>query len=82
MSPVVSPSILRKFPPTLLITGTRSAELSAAANTHAQLVKAGVVADLHVWDGMWHAFFFDSSLPESREVYDVMAKFFARHLAK
>jgi hypothetical protein len=29
---------------------------------------------------MWHAFFMDPDLPESQEVYRVVADFFARHL--
>jgi acetyl esterase/lipase len=80
MSPIVSPDILRRFPPTLLITGTRAGELSAAVNTHRELIKAGVDADLHVWDGMNHAFFINPDLPESREAYDVMVRFFSRQL--
>lgn len=79
-SPILSPALLAKFPPTLLITSTRAAEMSAAVNTHRQLVKAGVDADLHVWDGLGHAFFYDPALPESREAFDVMARFFGKHL--
>lgn len=79
-SPVLSPDLLRHFPPTLLITSTRAMDLSSAVNTHRELVKAGVEADLHVWDGLGHAFFYNIDLPESREAYDVMATFFSRHL--
>jgi alpha-beta hydrolase superfamily lysophospholipase len=43
-------------------------------------VKAKVDAELHVWDGMQHFFFADVDLPESREAYQVMVDFFARHL--
>lgn len=75
------PGLLAQFPPTLLITGTRAFEMSAAVNTHRELTKAGVDADLHVWDGLGHAFFYDPNLPESREAYAVMARFFAEHLA-
>jgi len=82
VSPVLYPEVLSKFPPTLLIAGTRGRELSAAAYTHAQLVKAGVDADLHVWEGMWHAFFFDVDLPESIEAFDVIVKFFDKHLGR
>jgi acetyl esterase/lipase len=82
VAPVVSLEILSKFPPTLLITGTRDLALSAVVHTHARLVKAGVDADLHVWDGMWHAFFFDVALPESQEAYDVITKFFDKHLGQ
>jgi hypothetical protein len=45
-----------------------------------ELVKAGVEADLHVWDGLGHAFFYNIALPESREAFQVMADFFERHL--
>ena len=58
----------------------RAHDLSGAVNTHRELVKAGVEADLHVWDGLGHAFFYDSSLPESREAFQVQAAFFRKHL--
>ncbi len=79
-SPVLSPEILKHFPPTLLITATRAMEMSAAVNTHRELVKAGVAADLHMWDGLGHAFFYDPALPESREAFDVMTGFFRKNL--
>ena len=79
-SPVLAPDLLGRFPPTLLITATRAMEMSAAVNTHRALIKAGVDADLHVWDGLGHAFFYDPALPESREAFDVMARFFGKHL--
>lgn len=80
VSPVLSPDLLKRFPPTLLITATRAMEMSAAVNTHRELTKAGVDADLHVWDGLGHAFFYDPALPESREAFDVMTGFFQKHL--
>jgi acetyl esterase/lipase len=80
MSPMESQEVLGRFPPTLLITATRAGELSAAVNTHRLLVKAGVEADLHVWDGLNHGFHSDPNLPESQEAYQVMARFFRRHL--
>jgi len=55
--------------------------MSAAVETHRRLVKAGVEADLHLWDGVGHCFVFDVDLPESKEAYDVTGKFFDRHLA-
>lgn len=80
ISPVLSPETLKRFPPTLLITATRAMEMSAAVNTHRELVKAGVTADLHMWDGLGHAFFYDATLPESREAFDVMTRFFSHYL--
>jgi epsilon-lactone hydrolase len=80
--PVASPELLRHFPPTLLIAGSRDFLLSSLFKSQAALANAGVDAELHVWDGMWHAFFFDPDLPESREVYRVVVDFFARHLGQ
>jgi len=77
---VTSPEVLSRFPPSLLITGTRDLVLSAAAHTHARLISAGAESDLHVWEGMWHGFLLDVELPESREAYHVIDKFFAKHL--
>jgi acetyl esterase/lipase len=80
--PAVSSSVLRKFPPTLFVVGTRSAEFSAAAHAHIQLLKAGVDARLFAWEGMLHSFQLDPDLPESREAYDVMVKFFDEQMDK
>jgi epsilon-lactone hydrolase len=80
VSPIYSPEMLAKFPPTLIITGTRGFEMSTALYTHSQLVKLGVDADLHVWEGLFHGFFYNPDVPESREAYDVIVKFFNRHL--
>jgi epsilon-lactone hydrolase len=80
VSPVSSPEILSKFPPTLIITGTRGFELSSALYTHEQLVKMGVEAELHVWEGLFHGFFYNAEVPESKDAFNVMIKFFDRHL--
>jgi monoterpene epsilon-lactone hydrolase len=73
---------LPAFPPSLLLTGTRSFEMSTVIDAHNKLVAAGTRSELHVWDGVMHAFLYDPTLPESREAYDVVAKFFARYLGK
>ena len=80
VSPIRSADILAKFPPTLVITGTRGFEMSSAIYTHSQLVKLGVDAELHVWEGMFHGFFYNPDVPESKEAFDVMVRFFDRHL--
>lgn len=80
VAPVNSPAILSNFPPTLIITGTRGFEMSGALYTHTQLVKLGVEADLHVWEGLFHGFFYNPDVLESRDCYDVIVKFFDRHL--
>jgi acetyl esterase/lipase len=43
-------------------------------------VKVGVDADLHVWEGLFHGFFYNPDVPESRDCLDVIAKFFQRKL--
>ena len=80
VSPINSPEILAKFPPTLLITGTRDFAMSGTLYTNTQLVKQGVNTELHVWDGLFHGFFYNADVPESRDAFNVMIKFFDRHL--
>jgi epsilon-lactone hydrolase len=82
VSPALSPTVMSRFPPTLLITGTRAFDLSVAVQTQRALTKAGVEADLHVWDGMGHCFFYDVDLPESQEAFSVMTKFFNTRLGR
>jgi acetyl esterase/lipase len=53
---------------------------SPGASSHALLVQANVEADLHVYEGMWHAFFIYPELPESAAAYSVIVRFFDEHL--
>jgi len=71
---------LSDFPPTLLVTGTRDAVLSATAMFHRALRRAGREADLYVFEAMPHGFWFSVQMPESREAIATMAAFFERHL--
>jgi monoterpene epsilon-lactone hydrolase len=80
--PINSPKLLAKFPPSLLITGSRDFAMSSVFQTQRELVKQGVEVELHVWDGMPHSFFTNPDLPESKEVYDVIVRFFDRHLGR
>lgn len=80
VSPVSSPDVLAKFPPTLMITGTRGFELSGALYSHEQLVKAGVETELHVWEGLFHGFFYNVDVPESKDALNVIVKWFDRRL--
>ncbi|MBK8196731.1 MAG: alpha/beta hydrolase fold domain-containing protein [Acidobacteria bacterium] len=82
VSPATSDAVLSKFPPTQIISGTRSFDLSTAVYTHSRLVALGVEADLHVWEGMFHGFYTNPDVPESREAYNVMVKFFDTHLGR
>ena len=80
--PARSEDIMSRFPPSLLITSTRDLAMSSVVYTHSVLVQQGVPAELHVWEGLPHAFFLDPELPQSREVYEVTASFFERYLGQ
>ena len=74
--------VVAKFPPTLFIVGGRERSLSASLHEHNKFTLAGVDSRLHSWDGMWHTFLYDPDLPEAREGYTVITRFFASHLGK
>ena len=80
VSPALYPDLLARFPPTLIVTGTRAGEMSAAVSSHTRLVKAGATTELHVWEGMWHAFMEDFELPEAAEARAVIVRFWNRYL--
>lgn len=81
--PLISPARgdLSGFPPTLLVTGTRDAVLSATASMHRALRRAGVEADLFVFEAMPHAHWYNIALPEAREALDIMVRHFRKWLA-
>ena len=80
--PVLSPIFadLKGFPPTLLVTSVRDLLLSGTADLHRALLRAGVDAQLVVFEALPHAFWYDYHLPETREALDIMAQFFDRKL--
>jgi acetyl esterase/lipase len=82
--PVLSPLFadLHGFPPALLVTSTRDVLLSGTVDLHRALLRAGVDAQLVVFDGLPHAFWYHLDLPESKEAFNLMDRFFADHLAK
>jgi acetyl esterase/lipase len=82
--PVLSPiySDLRNFPATLFVTSTRDLGLSGTAILHRAFLRAGVDAQLVVFEALPHAFWNNPDLPESKEADQLMATFFDRHLAK
>ena len=68
--PYVSPlfgDFAKGFPRTWLQAGTRDLFLSNTVRMHRALLKAGVEAELHVWEAMPHAGF-GGIAPEDREV--------------
>jgi acetyl esterase/lipase len=82
VNPIVAPEAFRaKFPPTLLVTGTRAFDMSPAIATHRALVQAGVDAQLHVFDGVGHCFYYDAAAPEGADAYRTIIRFFRKHLS-
>ncbi len=80
ISPALHPGVAAKFPPTLIITGTRAMDMSPAVVTNASLLKAGVKSTLLVGEGMDHCYIYQSGLPEARDAYDVIVRHFRQSL--
>jgi monoterpene epsilon-lactone hydrolase len=82
-NPVLSPAYadVKGFPPVLLMCGTRDFFLSGTTNFHRQLLRAGVPAQLVVFDAMPHVHWGNPDLPESQEALDIQAHFLAEHVS-
>jgi acetyl esterase/lipase len=80
--PAASTDVLRAFPPTLFLTGTRAPEMSGAAQSHLELLDLGRTSELALFDGMDHGFFSDATLPESQRAYRLIVRFFDSHLGR
>ena len=81
--PLLSPvnADMTGFPPAILTTGTRDQLLSNTVRVHRKLKRAGVEAELNVYEGESHAQYqFDDRVPETREAFSDIAAFFGRHL--
>jgi monoterpene epsilon-lactone hydrolase len=82
--PVLSPlyADLTDFPPTLFLTSGRDLLLSGTTILHRAYLRAGVDAELVVFEALPHAFWNDPALPESKEADQIMARFLDKHLGK
>ncbi len=82
--PVISPlyADLKGFPPALFVTSTRDLLLSPTIVLHRAFVRAGVDAQLVVFEGLPHTFWTIVLLPESKEAYNIMAHFFDSKLGQ
>jgi epsilon-lactone hydrolase len=78
--PSASENVLRAFPPTLFLTGTRAPEMSAAAYSHLRLRELGVKSEILIFDGLDHGFYNDPDLPESQQADKMIVQFFAENL--
>lgn len=80
ISPALHPEVLARFPPTLITTGSRAADMSPAIVTNSKLIKAGVSSTLIVGEGMGHCFQYFPNYPEAQDVYDATVSFFYANL--
>lgn len=80
--PLTANAQIRTMPPTLLLAGGRDFAASALTLAHRKLSAAGTVSQLYLFDGLPHAFFMWPGMPESRETYAIVARFFDAHLGR
>jgi acetyl esterase/lipase len=80
LSAAMYPDVIAKFPPTMLITGTRAMDLSPAIYTNSRLIKAGVPTRLIVGEGMGHCYLYMSNLPEAQDAHAATVAFFKENL--
>jgi epsilon-lactone hydrolase len=80
--PYISPLFgdLTGFPPALFLTGTRDRLLSDNVRMHRALRKAGIDAQLHVWEAASHGGFLGMA-PEDAERFEEMRRFAEARLA-
>jgi len=71
------------FPPTYLISGMRDLLLSDTVRAHRKLRRAGVEADLHIYEGQSHGDYIAFwNAPESAEHYAELNAFVLKHLSR
>lgn len=85
-NPLLSPvyadgSALGRFPPTLLVSGTRDLFLSNTVRMHLRLLENGAEASLIVYEALSHAqYYLDADAPETAVHYRLLGGFLAKHL--
>jgi acetyl esterase/lipase len=82
-NPYLSPLFgeLSRFPPTVLLTGTRDMLLSDNVRMHRALRAAGIEAELHVWEAAGHGGFLGMA-PEDADRFGEMRRFAGKHWAR
>lgn len=80
LSPVFA-DLSKGFPPTFLKAGGREILLSDSIAMHRALRRAGIPAELHIWEGMSHAPFGAPAVPapEDTEVHHEVENFLKAH---
>jgi acetyl esterase/lipase len=82
-APALFPEVLAQFPPTLLVTGTRDTSMSNALVTNVRLLEAGAETQLLVLEGTGHGEFdMLPGTPEATQAFDLIWRFFDKHLAR
>ena len=81
--PLISPLYgdFTGLPPAILTSGTRDLLLSDTVRAHRKLRRAGVTAELQVFEAQSHAQFMIPGVPETAEAFEEIGRFFGRHLA-
>jgi epsilon-lactone hydrolase len=77
--PLISPiyaDYTKGFCPSFFLAGTRDFLLSSTVLLHRAVHRAGIKAELHVFEGMSHAFNMMAQLPEAQEAARDMMRFF------
>ncbi|MFK0735482.1 MAG: alpha/beta hydrolase [Gloeotrichia echinulata GP01] len=69
------------FPPTLIQSGTRDLFLSLCVRLYRKLQNAGIDVKLSLWEGMWHVFQAFPNIPEGKEAFQELGKFFIEKLS-
>lgn len=79
LSPVLA-DFTKGFCPSILTSGTRDLLLSGTVRLHRAMIRGGVKAELHVWEAMTHAPFFNA--PEEEELYMQHINFMLGHMKR
>ena len=82
VNPTLDEKLLAKFTPTIFFTATRDFAMSGSAYSHRKLLHLNVDSELMVFDGLYHGFMTNPDFPESREGYEIAARFFDKHLGR
>lgn len=80
--PVLSPlyADLNGMPPTLFLSSTRDMMLSTTTVLHRAFLRAGVDAQLVIFEALNHGFWYEAGLPESKEANTIISRFFLKRL--
>jgi epsilon-lactone hydrolase len=81
--PGISDAVLAKFPPVLLVSGTRAVEMSDVVVAHARFLRLGVKSSLYILEGGWHSAPLGAQgTPEGDAVLTYITRWFQEQLAR